>query len=318
MKKILIALFLTYIISINFVHADDYSCDLKLQKSEIKWRKLNPNNFIEMPIFSYDIIGYYDIEIIENSQIKVSNMKFSEDLYQNNVEFIYTFSEEIFDDFFYNKKLSDINHSYANYLIKYMKQENLNFRDLAANNTNLSFLQNVNLNVESLHRALRNIPETRKQQVKINLIETIDELIKTDFSEYSFNEMISQLDLNVLERGINETLNHPELNQYKKVTKNNILFSFRDPSFGVFKISINSLANSNKDILMDFETAWIEDFMIGASFEGYCINSSKNILNNDSNNNRKKRLQELKSLYDQGLINEQLYNKKIEEILEEL
>lgn len=302
----------------NFGHADDYLCDLKLQKSAIKWKQLNLNEFIEIPLLSYDIIGYYELEIRKNSQLKISNMKFSEDLYQNNIDFTYTFAEEIFDDFFYNKELSDINRSYANYLIKYMKQENLNFRDLAANNIDLSFLQNVNLNVESLHRALRNISETRKQQAKINLIEMLDEWIKTGFSEYSFNEMISQLDLNVLERGINETLNHPEINQYKKVTKNNILFSFRDASFGAIKISINSLDNSNKDILMDFRTdSWINDFMFEISFESYCNNSNKNLLSSNIENSSllKDRLRKLKDLFDEGLISQDQYDEKSSEIL---
>tara|TARA_Y100000992_G_C21097861_1_gene411138 strand:+ start:25 stop:633 length:609 start_codon:yes stop_codon:yes gene_type:complete len=201
-----------------------------------------------------------------------------------------------------------------------MKQENLNFRDIAANNIDLSFLRNVNLNVESLHRALRNIPETRKQQAKINLIEMLDEAIKTDFSEYSFNEMISQLDLNVLERGINETLNHPEINQYKKVTKNNILFSFRDPSSGAIKISINSLDNSNKDILMDFRTdSWINDFMFDISFESYCNNSNKNLLSSNIENSSlvKDRLRKLKDLFDEGLISQDQYDEKRSEILDD-
>ena len=304
----------------NFSNADEYLCDLKLQKSAINWKQLNLNEYIEIPLLSYDIIGYYELEIRKNSQLKISNMKFSEDLYQNNIDFTYTFAEEIFVDFFYNKELSNINRSYANYLIKYMKQENLNFRDIAANNIDLSFLRNVNLNVESLHRALRNIPETRKQQAKINLIEMLDEAIKTDFSEYSFNEMISQLDLNVLERGINETLNHPEINQYKKVTKNNILFSFRDPSSGAIKISINSLDNSNKDILMDFRTdSWINDFMFDISFESYCNNSNKNLLSSNIENSSlvKDRLRKLKDLFDEGLISQDQYDEKRSEILDD-
>jgi len=312
--------FLFSLVSITSLNAADYTCDLIASNPKVKWNQISNFEYTEVPFFRPGILGYYKISF-NNDYIKISNINFVKNFYEDQKRWSNEYIENLFNDIFYKEKLSKINRTYMSMLIMWLDTS------YSLKLENIDGFEKFNGSTSSLHSILRSIPESKKNEYY--------KFIGEFFENYWNEEEHSKSTFIRLEKSINNPQSLNELNKllnHKDLRKSKInsdLKIFYNDDGLYMNIKFKNLYANNKKLRISTNlksTAWINGFMFNMSIISECSLSnsiSNKMINLDEKNMNKEdssikdKLRELKSMLDEGLISQELYDTKSTKLLED-
>ena len=316
MQYILILLF--FFISISSLSAKDYLCDLKSSNPKIKWDQINNWEYTEVPFTYPGSIGSYVISI-NHDNIEINSFKFEDNFYESQKTWSDNYIENLFNDIFYKDRLSKINKTYMSMLIKWMKSNNYDLKEIDG-------FEKFNGTTSSLHKILRSFSESKKREYHKILFEFNETHWRDTVPKSEFIKLQKSLDKPSSFKEFNKILNHKDLSKTK--INSDLILSANESGMKI-DIKFRNLYSNTSSLRIDANiksAVWINGFMFDFSTKSNCMNA--NYLENEnfysesektkkSNGFVKNKLRELKSMLDEGLISQEQYDEKSSKILDE-